>query len=76
MSTDREVYLELIQLGNALRAAAIDAATGEEVVFQVPSKTSRPEIERLAMAKLDWKLRKDSGNKKRPEEGSGRGIKV
>ena len=73
---DREIYLEIIQVGHAARVAAIDSETGEEIVFQVPVKTSRPEIERLALAKLEWKLSKDTANKKRPDTGSGRGIKV
>lgn len=73
---DREIYLEIIQVGNSARVAAVDSATSEEIVFQVPAKTPRSEIERLALAKLDWKLSKSRGNKKRPDSGSGRGIKV
>jgi len=73
--TDREVYLEIQVLGNAARVAAVDALTGEEVVFQVPAKTSRHEIETLALAKLNWKLSKDAQTK-RPGDKPGRGIKV
>lgn len=72
---DREVYLEIQVVGNAARVAAVDAETGEEVVFQVPKNTTRIEIENLAMAKLLWKLSKDA-KRKRPDDPPGRGIKV
>ncbi|MBR9826337.1 MAG: hypothetical protein GYB36_11140 [Alphaproteobacteria bacterium] len=72
---DREVYLEIQVVGNAARVAAVDAETGEEVVFQVPKRTTRIEIEHLAMAKLNWKLSKIA-QEKRPDDKPGRGIKV
>ncbi|MEE2525028.1 hypothetical protein V0U79_01525 [Hyphobacterium sp. HN65] len=56
--------------------AAIDVATGEEVVIQSPKSAARHEMERVAGAKLARKLGL-TGKKKRPDEGSpGRGIKV
>ena len=72
---DREVYLEIQVVGNAARVAAVDAETGEEVVFQVPKHTTRVEIETLALAKLNWKLSK-TNEIKRPGGKPGRGIKV
>lgn len=69
------IYLEIVGVGKAMRVAAVDAVTGEEVVFQVPEKTSRVEIERLAIAKLRWKQDKDA-KKKRPGSKPGRGIQV
>jgi len=80
--SDREIYLEITQLGNAMRVAAVCSATGEEVVFQAPIKTPRSEINRLAMSKLSWKLRQGSSDapnpaqKKRPGKKPGRGIKI
>lgn len=80
--TQREIYLEILAVGQALRVAAIDAETAEEVVFQVPKHASRSEIERLAVAKVEWKLKRLAGEgdsdpeKKRPDTGSGRGIRV
>lgn len=68
-----EIYLEIVGIGNAVRVAAVDGVTGDEVVFQVPEHTSRVEIERLAVAKLKWKQDKDA-NKKRPDSKPGRGI--
>lgn len=74
--TERETYLELIEIGGSIRVAAVDSQTGEEVVFQVPKNTSRSEIESLAVSKLSWKLGKTDSNKKRPDSKSGRGITV
>ncbi|WP_203292381.1 DUF6898 family protein [Maricaulis parjimensis] len=71
-----EIYIEIIGIGNALRVAAIDADTAEEVVFQVPKNTPRAEVEYLAKAKLNWKLNRNTDKKKRPDTGSGRGITV
>lgn len=72
---DRDVYLEIQVIGNAARVAAVDASSGEEVVFQVPANTTRLEIEKLALAKLNWKISKDA-EIKRPGDKPGRGIKV
>jgi hypothetical protein len=80
-----ETYLEILQVGGSFRVAAIDVETGEEVVFQAPLKTPRPDIERLAIAKLARKLGRmapgadentETPNKKRPDGESGRDIKV
>lgn len=65
-----------METANAVRVAAIDVATGEEVVIQSPKSASRLDMERVAGAKLARKLGL-TGEKKRPDEGSsGRGIKV
>lgn len=72
----REIYIEVIAIGNALRVAAVDAETGEELVFQVPKNTPREEIDALARAKVHWKLDRNKGKRKRPDTGSGRGIRV
>ncbi|WP_300527436.1 hypothetical protein [Maricaulis sp.] len=80
--SEREVYVEIQTLGNSARVAAVDAATGEEVVFQVPIHTTRLEIDRLALAKLNWKLARNArtetgkGKKQRPGDKPGRGLKV
>lgn len=77
--SDREVYIETQQVGGSVRVAAVDAATGEEVVFQVPPSTTRREIDRLALAKLAWKMGRkdpDDPNEKRPGKRPGRGISV
>jgi hypothetical protein len=43
-----------------LRVAAVDVATGTEVVFQAPTTASRASIERLAANKLRYVMRKDA----------------
>lgn len=71
----REIIIEFIEIGTSVRVAAIDVATGEEVVIQAPRSETRAEMERVAMAKLARKLGLDA-NGKRPGTGPGRGIKV
>ena len=80
---DREILLEIQTLGKASRIAAVDALTGEEVVFQAPVTASRGEIEHLAMALLARRMGLTHGDmdygdpkEKRPGEGPGRGFKV
>ncbi|WP_291842800.1 hypothetical protein [Maricaulis sp.] len=72
-----EIFVEIQRVGNALRVAAIDGTTAEEVVFQVPASTPRSSIDDLARAKLAWKLKRAAANEKRPDTRSGRrGIEV
>jgi hypothetical protein len=73
---DREIIFEFIDAGPAIRVAAIDVATGEEVVIQSPKSAARSDMERVAAAKLARKLGL-TGKRKRPDDPpSGRGIKV
>jgi len=75
----REIYIETQRVGGSVRVAAVDAATAEEVVFQVPPHTSKAEIDRLALAKLAWKLERNESHEpdeKRPGTRPGRGISV
>lgn len=53
-----EVFIEYIQIKKTVRVTAIDAATGTEVTFQAPVSTSRSELERLAMKKLNYVMNK------------------
>tara|TARA_R110002072_G_scaffold186114_2_gene343008 strand:- start:910 stop:1161 length:252 start_codon:yes stop_codon:yes gene_type:complete len=71
----REIIIEFIEVGNAVRVAAIDAATGEEAVIQAGKHSPRSEMERVVLAQLARKLGLGT-NKKRPGEKPGRGIKV
>jgi hypothetical protein len=52
----REIYLELIELGELLRVNAVDAATGLEAFAAGPRTASRHEIERIALGKLARRL--------------------
>ncbi len=58
--TDRDVLFEFVQLGQQMRVAAIDEATGTEVVVIAPLNASRLHMQRLAMAKLRRKLAQDT----------------
>ena len=52
-----EVYFEFTAIGRNVKVAAIDAATGTEVVVMGPSTASQADLERLALRKLLAKLR-------------------
>lgn len=76
-----QTYLEITVIGNSVRVAAIDATTGEEIVFQAPRSTSRADLEQLAMQKLSWKMARERENsgidpKKWPGSKPGRGFSV
>jgi hypothetical protein len=51
-----EVYFEFVQLGQQMRVAAVDAATGTEVVVIAPSTASQQQMQQAALAKLRRKL--------------------
>ena len=55
-----EIIIETQRIGAILRVAAVDVATGTEVVFQPPATASRASIERLAANKLRYVMRKDA----------------
>ena len=57
-----EVILEIQRIGDILRVAAVDVATGTEVVFQAPVSASRASINRLAASKLRYVMRKLYGD--------------
>lgn len=50
------VFFEFIPLGQQMRVAAIDEATGTEVVVIAPLTASRLQMQQLALAKLRRKL--------------------
>jgi translation initiation factor 1 (eIF-1/SUI1) len=56
-----EVYFEFTAIGSAVRVAAIDAASGTEVVIVGPSNASAADLERVATAKLKARLAADAG---------------
>ena len=53
---DGEVYFEFVQVGQQMRVAAIDAATGIEVIVITPVKASKLQMQQMALAKLRKKL--------------------
>lgn len=54
MATESGLIIETKTLQGIVRVAAIDTATGDEVVFQAPARASRQEIERLARQKMAY----------------------
>jgi hypothetical protein len=57
--TDRDVLFEFVQMGQQMRVAAIDEATGIEVVVITPLNATKLQMQRVAMAKLKRKLEQD-----------------
>ncbi len=53
------VLFEFVQVGQQMRVAAIDEATGTEVVVIAPLNAARGHMERLALAKLRRRLAQD-----------------
>jgi hypothetical protein len=56
-----EVILELRPVGSVVRVAAVDVATGTEVVVMGPATASQQTLEQVAIAKLRRKLAMDRG---------------
>lgn len=73
----REVIFEFTTIGESTRVAAIDVATGEEVVISGPAGASRGDLERVALRKLLRRLGSlpEGAQKKTPRRG-GRGVIV
>lgn len=51
-----EVLFEFVQMGQVMRVAAIDEATGTEVFVVTPVNATRLQMQRVALAKLRRKL--------------------
>lgn len=52
----REVIFEFVTLGESMRVAAVDVATGEEVVVTGPKSAPQHDFERIAGRKLARRL--------------------
>jgi hypothetical protein len=68
--SDRETLLEFIVLGDFAKVSAIDAETGIEVSVIGPANAARVDLERLAVGKLERRLKGPAGGpgprRKRP----------
>lgn len=77
----REIYVEFLRQGNAVRVTAIDAASGTEATVTGPLKAHQADLQKLAIAKLlrqmgiEPKATELSEENKTPP-GQGRGIVV
>ena len=57
----REVYFEITLVGAPAKVAAIDGASGVEVMVLGPAHAAETELKRLAVAKLRARLARHSG---------------
>jgi len=53
---DGDVLFEFVQIGQQMRVAAIDEASGTEIVVIAPLQATRQQMQSLALAKLRRKL--------------------
>lgn len=51
-----EVIFEIVRVGDAQRVAAIDVASGVEVVIQAPANAALADVRALALRKLERAL--------------------
>jgi hypothetical protein len=56
-----EVIIEMRPVGSVVRVAAVDVATGTEVIVMGPAASPPKALEELAIAKLKKKLSSGSG---------------
>jgi len=56
---DRDIYFEFTGIGAVVKVVAIDAATGIEVSVMGPAGAAQSDLERLALAKLKARLRRE-----------------
>lgn len=59
---ESEVIVEMRPVGSVVRVAAVDVATGTEVVVMGPASASQQTLEQVAIAKLRRKLAMDRGS--------------
>jgi hypothetical protein len=71
MATDddtepRDVFFEITVMGTTAKVAAIDGASGVEVLVLGPATAAETELKRLALAKLRARLARGSGEPLNP----------
>lgn len=54
----REIYVEFVVIGNAVKATAIDPETGQEASVVGPTTASQAQMAQAARRKLDYVLKK------------------
>lgn len=55
-----EVYFEFTPVGRQVRVAAVDAATGVEVIVMGPVTASNDQLQTIALRKLQMRLRQEA----------------
>jgi hypothetical protein len=64
--SDREVIFEITRVGDVQRIAAVDVATGIEVVVQAPASAALADVRALALKKLERAMSEENPPPKRP----------
>ncbi len=72
---ERDVIFEITRVGDVQRVAAIDVATGVEVVVQAPANAALVDVRALALRKLERALG-DDGDEGGPSADGRRGKLV
>lgn len=67
-----EVIFEIVRIGDVQRVAAIDAATGVEVVIQAPANAALADVRALALRKLERALAGDESDESTPPPRPGK----
>jgi hypothetical protein len=57
----REIYVEFVALAGLIKATAIDSLTGTEACIFGPASTPRAVLEKNAVTKLEYVLKKKAG---------------
>jgi hypothetical protein len=63
---DRDVIFEIMRVGDVQRVAAVDVATGVEVIVQAPANAALADVRALALKKLERALSEERPAPKRP----------
>lgn len=66
MDDEREVIFEIARVGDVQRIAAVDVATGIEVIVQAPANAALADVRALALKKLERALREAGSPPERP----------
>lgn len=69
MTFPRRVIVEFINIGNALKVVAVCEDTGKEVSMVGDPRASKAELERLAINKLRFVMRKEAEKKQTNTRG-------
>jgi hypothetical protein len=64
--SDRDVIFEITRVGDVQRIAAVDVATGIEVVVQAPANAALADVRALALRKLERAVSDEKPAPKRP----------
>ncbi len=72
---EREIIFEIVRLGATQRMAAIDVASGVEVVVIAPANAALADVRTLALKKLERAI-SGSGEAETPPENRGPGKLV